>query len=51
MYDCSKELPEHFRVGQKSHYLMSCQEYTGWQFDIEAAIALKPKIEAMMQES
>ncbi len=50
MYDCSKELPEHFRVGQKSHYLMSCQEYTGWQFDIEAAIALKPKIEAMMQE-
>lgn len=50
IYDCKESIPEHFRIGQKSHYLMSCQEYTGWKFDIEAATELKPRIEAMMLE-
>lgn len=42
--------PKHFVAGQKSFYLMSCQELTGWKFDVEAAKSLKVKIEEMMEE-
>lgn len=43
-------LPDHFKCGQKSFYLMSCQEFTGWKFDINLAQELVPKIEAMMKD-
>lgn len=43
-------LPDHFRCSQKSFFLMSCQEYTGWQFDFDYAKDLTPKIEAMMKD-
>lgn len=43
-------LPDHFKCGQKSFYLMSCQEFTGWKFDIKFAQELVPKIEAMMKD-
>lgn len=44
------EMPEHYRISQKSFYLMSCQEFTGWVFDKEAAIPLVERIKGMMQE-
>ena len=43
-------LPDHFKCGQKSFYLMTCQEFTGWKFDIKFAQELAPKIEAMMKD-
>lgn len=46
----SKEWPAFFKAGQKSFYLMSCQELTGWKFDIQKAEAVKLKIEGMMEE-
>lgn len=39
-----------FKCGQKAFYLMSCQELTGFKFDIEAAEKLKVKILEMMEE-
>lgn len=48
-WDCVN-WPEHYRCGQKSFFLMSCQELTGWKFDIDAAKELKLKIEGMMEE-
>ncbi len=36
-FDCNGNLPDHYRCGQKSFFLMSCQEFTGWKFDIEYA--------------
>lgn len=44
------DIPQHFKCGQKSFFLMSCQELTGWKFDKEAALELVPRIEAMMEE-
>src|SRR5690606_27975519 len=44
------ELPPHFKCGQKSFYLMSCQEFTGWKFNTELAKQLVFKIEEMMRE-
>lgn len=43
-------LPDHYRCGQKGFFLMSCQEFTGWEFDLNYAKELAPKIEAMMKE-
>jgi hypothetical protein len=43
-------MPAHFKCGQKSFFLMSCQEYAGWKFDIPKAKALKVRIESMMEE-
>ncbi len=43
-------LPAHFKCGQKSFYLMSCQEFTGWKFDLDYAKTLSVKIEEMMKE-
>lgn len=42
--------PRHFKSGQKSFYLMSCQELSGWKFDVDAANKLKIKIENMMED-
>lgn len=39
-----------YACGQKSFYLMSCQELAGWKFDIEGGIALKKRIAEMMEE-
>lgn len=39
-----------FKCGQKSFYLMSCQELTGWKFDIELAKDLQIKIANMMED-
>lgn len=39
-----------YKCGQKSFYLMSCQELAGWKFDQEAACKLAPRIDAMMEE-
>lgn len=45
-----KQLPNHFKCGQKSHYLMSCQEYTGWKFDQKLGAELQERIRGMMLE-
>lgn len=39
-----------FKCGQKSFYLMSCQELTGWKFDIDLAEKLLIHIGEMMEE-
>ena len=39
-----------YKCGQKSFYLMSCQELTGWKFDQDAAHKLVARIEQMMEE-
>ena len=39
-----------YKCGQKSFYLMSCQELTGWKFDQDAAHNLAARIEQMMEE-
>lgn len=44
------EITDAFKCGQKSFYLMSCQELTGFKFDIEAAKKLAVRIEEMMEE-
>lgn len=44
------EITDAFKCGQKSFYLMSCQELTGFKFDIEAAKKLSVRIEEMMEE-
>lgn len=49
-YDFDTQLPDHYRMGQKQWYLMTCQEMTGFKFDKEAAIKLKKRIEEMMEE-
>lgn len=49
-YDVKGEMPQHYRSGQKSFYLMAVQAITGWKFDIEAAKALVVRIEGMMRE-
>lgn len=44
------ELHQSYKCGQKSFFLMSCQGYAGWKFDIEKAEALKPRIQQMMED-
>lgn len=44
------EITDAFRCGQKSFYLMSCQELTGWKFDLPLALELKEKISGMMED-
>lgn len=48
--DWVNDMPQHFKAGQKSFFLMSCQEYAGWKFDVEAANKLKDRIQVMMEE-
>lgn len=50
MYKTPFKILDSFKCGQKSFYLMSCQELTGWKFDVEYAYELKKKIEDMMEE-
>lgn len=44
------EITDAFRCGQKSFYLMSCQELTGFRFDKQAALELQERIATMMEE-
>lgn len=46
----SKVWPSFFKAGQKSFYLMSCQELSGWKFDLEKGMFLKSRIESMQEE-
>lgn len=39
-----------FKAGQKSFFLMSCQELSGWKFDVEAAKKLAIRIAEMQEE-
>lgn len=44
------EITDAFKCGQKSFYLMSCQELAGFKFDVPAALKLKDRIVDMMEE-
>lgn len=44
------EITDAYRCGQKSFYLMSCQELTGWKFDMKLALEVKERIANMMEE-
>ena len=50
IYGSFNGFPDFYKVGQKSFYLMSCQELSGWKFDIELGKELVIKIEGMMEE-
>jgi hypothetical protein len=50
VYNSSFEITQAFKCGQKSFYLMSCQELTGWKFDQKLAAELEIKIAEMMEE-
>lgn len=50
VYGKDFEITDAFKCGQKSFYLMSCQELTGWKFDIELAKKLLVQIGEMMEE-
>lgn len=41
--------PDYYRCGQKTFFLMTCQELTGWKFDIERAKSLHSEISGMME--
>ena len=44
------EFGQHYKAGQKSFFLMSCQEYSGFKFDTKFAIELSQRIGDMMEE-
>lgn len=50
IYQKPFEIIDAFRCGQKSFFLMSCQELSGWKFDVESAQQLTIRIEGMMEE-
>lgn len=50
VYQKPFEIIDAFRCGQKAFFLMSCQELTGWKFDVKAAEELVTRIEGMMEE-
>ena len=50
VYGKDFSITDAFKCGQKSFYLMSCQELTGFKFDIEGAKKLSVKIQEMMEE-
>lgn len=50
IYGKQFEITDAFKCGQKSFFLMSCQELTGWKFDLDAALVLKDRISEMMEE-
>lgn len=41
----SDEIPTHYKCGQKSSYLMACQELTGWWFDQKYASEVLEQLE------
>lgn len=50
VYGAEFEMTQAFKCGQKSFYLMSCQELTGWKFDMKLAQELEARIANMMEE-
>jgi hypothetical protein len=50
VYGKEFSITDAFKCGQKSFYLMSCQELTGFKFDVDAAKKLAIRIEEMMEE-
>jgi hypothetical protein len=50
IYGTSFTHTQAFKCGQKSFYLMSCQELAGWKFDQEEAKKLAVRIDGMMEE-
>jgi hypothetical protein len=50
VYGKDFQITDAFKCGQKSFYLMSCQELTGFKFDKEAALKLADRIVQMMEE-
>lgn len=50
VYGVEFEMTQAFKCGQKSFYLMSCQELTGWKFDMKLAQELEVRIANMMEE-
>ena len=50
VYGKEFSITDAFRCGQKSFFLMSCQELTGWKFDIDLANRLVVQISDMMEE-
>lgn len=50
VYGKDFEITDAFKCGQKAFYLMSCQELSGWKFDVPAAKALMERIGHMMEE-
>lgn len=49
-YGWTGVMPDSFKCGQKSFFLMTCQDFAGWKFDIEKAQALILRIQDMMEE-
>lgn len=50
VYNKEMTITDAYKCGQKSFYLMSCQELTGFKFDKQAALALQDRITIMMEE-
>lgn len=50
VYKKEMTVTDAYKCGQKSFYLMSCQELTGFKFDVEGGIKLKDRIGLMMEE-
>lgn len=50
LYGSFDEWTPAFKAGQKSFFLMSCQELSGWKFDVEAAKKLAIRIAEMQEE-
>lgn len=50
VYGKDFQITDAFKCGQKSFYLMSCQELTGFKFDKDAALKLADRIVEMMEE-
>lgn len=50
IYGTNFSITDAFKCGQKAFFLMSCQEYAGWKFDVESALELRDKISTMMEE-
>ena len=50
VYGKDFQITDAFKCGQKSFYLMSCQELTGFKFDKDAALKLADRIVQMMEE-
>lgn len=50
VYQKDFEITDAYKCGQKSFYLMSCQELTGFKFDVEGGKSLAVRIEQMMED-
>lgn len=50
VYKSDFKITDAFKCGQKAFFLMSCQELTGWKFDIDLAESLKSRIIQMMED-